>query len=164
MREIAKALALCDECFNLPFDVYQLPLQLTMCSAIENHLKKTTPSTGRCYVLRSLSILLRQPQKLAFSMSQVQGGWNSMLASVLHNCNVYTVGVSVGFFSSLLGSRVRCWLSPLARFLHALAPPTWGPNMTQHWTNSAWDLTAALIFASWHVLSWESSIRHRPKK
>lgn len=40
MREIAKALALCDECFNLPFDVYQLPLQLTMCSAIENHLKK----------------------------------------------------------------------------------------------------------------------------
>ena len=99
MREIAKALALCDECFNLPFDVYQLPLQLTMCSAIENHLKKTTPSTGRCYVLRSLSILLRQPQKLAFSMSQVQGGWNSMLASVLHNCNVYTVGVSVGFLA-----------------------------------------------------------------
>lgn len=52
--------------FQLPFDVYQLPLQLTMCSEIENHLKKTTPSTGRCYVLRSLSILLRQPQKLAF--------------------------------------------------------------------------------------------------
>lgn len=26
--------------FQLPFDVYQLPLQLTMCSAIENHLKK----------------------------------------------------------------------------------------------------------------------------
>lgn len=64
-----------------------------------------------------------------FEMSEVQGGWNSMLASVLHNCNVYTVGVSVGFFSSLLGSRVRCWLSPLARFLHALAPPT---LRTQH--------------------------------
>ena len=158
MREIAKALALCDECFNCPLMSTSF-LCSSWCAVKLNITWKRQPSTGRCYVLRSLSILLRQPQKLAWVLFKKCKGC-SMLASYTQlQCRCIS-RYQAHYWDPVSGVDSVRWRD----FCMPWPRQHWGPNMTQHWTNSAWDLTAALIFASWHVLSCESSIKHWPKK